>query len=90
MDKIEKVMIVCDPGMVEFGYTKTVENCIRQRTEQPQIKIFSEVNRTHQRIQEGLEMNPSIQPDTIALGGSAMDAAKARGCSLNTLRHHSC
>ena len=22
MDKIEKVMIVCDPGMVEFGYTK--------------------------------------------------------------------
>ncbi len=42
MDKIEKVMIVCD-RMVEFGYTKTVENVLRQKTEQPQIKIFSEV-----------------------------------------------
>lgn len=29
MDKIEKVMIVCDFGMVEFGYIKIVENVLR-------------------------------------------------------------
>ncbi|MGJ5972276.1 iron-containing alcohol dehydrogenase, partial [Staphylococcus aureus] len=81
MDKIEKVMIVCDPGMVEFGYTKTVENVLRQRTEQPQIKIFSEVepNPSTNTVYKGLEMMVDFQPDTIIAlgGGSAMDAAKA-------------
>ncbi|HBI1124838.1 TPA: iron-containing alcohol dehydrogenase, partial [Staphylococcus aureus] len=77
----EKVMIVCDPGMVEFGYTKTVENVLRQRTEQPQIKIFSEVepNPSTNTVYKGLEMMVDFQPDTIIAlgGGSAMDAAKA-------------
>lgn len=81
MDKIEKVMIVCDPGMVEFGYTKTVENVLRQKTEQPQIKIFSEVepNPSTNTVYKGLEMMVDFQPDTIIAlgGGSAMDAAKA-------------
>ncbi|CAC7000681.1 acetaldehyde dehydrogenase [Staphylococcus aureus] len=74
-------MIVCDPGMVEFGYTKTVENVLRQRTEQPQIKIFSEVepNPSTNTVYKGLEMMVDFQPDTIIAlgGGSAMDAAKA-------------
>ncbi len=81
MDKIEKVMIVCDPGMVEFGYNKTVQNVLRQRTEQPQIKIFSEVepNPSTNTVYKGLEMMVDFQPDTIIAlgGGSAMDAAKA-------------
>lgn len=74
-------MIVCDPGMVEFGYTKTVENVLRQKTEQPQIKIFSEVepNPSTNTVYKGLEMMVDFQPDTIIAlgGGSAMDAAKA-------------
>ncbi|HDM6053880.1 TPA: iron-containing alcohol dehydrogenase, partial [Staphylococcus aureus] len=73
--------IVCDPGMVEFGYTKTVENVLRQKTEQPQIKIFSEVepNPSTNTVYKGLEMMVDFQPDTIIAlgGGSAMDAAKA-------------
>lgn len=67
--------------MVEFGYTKTVENVLRQRTEQPQIKIFSEVepNPSTNTVYKGLEMMVDFQPDTIIAlgGGSAMDAAKA-------------
>ena len=79
--------------MVEFGLYKTVENVLRQRTEQPQIKIFSEVepNPSTNTVYRGLEMMVDFQPDTIIAlgGGSAMDAAKQCGCSLNTLRHHS-
>lgn len=60
---------------------KTVENVLRQRTEQPQIKIFSEVepNPSTNTVYKGLEMMVDFQPDTIIAlgGGSAMDAAKA-------------
>ncbi|MFT1993230.1 iron-containing alcohol dehydrogenase, partial [Staphylococcus aureus] len=50
-------------------------------TEQPQIKIFSEVepNPSTNTVYKGLEMMVDFQPDTIIAlgGGSAMDAAKA-------------
>lgn len=93
MDKIEKVMIVCDPGMVEFGYTKTVENVLRQRTEQPQIKIFSEVepNPSTNTVYKGLEMMVDfnrIQSLHLVVVQRWM-LQKQCGCSLNTLRHHS-
>jgi len=81
MDNVERVMIVCDPGMVNIGYTDIVEQVLRRRENQPQIKVFNEVepNPSTHTVYKGLEMFMNFQPDTfIALGGgSAMDAAKA-------------
>ena len=81
MDNVERVMIVCDPGMVNIGYTEIVEQVLRRRENQPQIKVFNEVepNPSTHTVYKGLEMFINFQPDTIIAlgGGSAMDAAKA-------------
>ncbi|MCO6352928.1 bifunctional acetaldehyde-CoA/alcohol dehydrogenase [Staphylococcus epidermidis] len=81
MDNVERVMIVCDPGMVNIGYTDIVEQVLRRRENQPQIKVFNEVepNPSTHTVYKGLEMFVNYQPDTIIAlgGGSAMDAAKA-------------
>lgn len=81
MDNVERVMIVCDPGMVNIGYTDIVEQVLRRRENQPQIKVFNEVepNPSTHTVYKGLEMFINFQPDTIITlgGGSAMDAAKA-------------
>ncbi len=81
MDNVERVMIVCDPGMVNIGYTDIVEQVLRRRENQPQIKVFNEVepNPSTHTVYKGLDMFINFQPDTIIAlgGGSAMDAAKA-------------
>ncbi|MGZ9553393.1 bifunctional acetaldehyde-CoA/alcohol dehydrogenase [Staphylococcus epidermidis] len=81
MDNVERVMIVCDPGMVNIGYTDIVEQVLRRRENQPQIKVFNEVepNPSTHTVYKGLEMFVNFQPNTIIAlgGGSAMDAAKA-------------
>ena len=81
MDNVERAMIVCDPGMVNIGYTDIVEQVLRRRENQPQIKVFNEVepNPSTHTVYKGLEMFINFQPDTIIAlgGGSAMDAAKA-------------
>lgn len=81
MYNVERVMIVCDPGMVNIGYTDIVEQVLRRRENQPQIKVFNEVepNPSTHTVYKGLEMFINFQPDTIIAlgGGSAMDAAKA-------------
>ncbi|MCG2219316.1 bifunctional acetaldehyde-CoA/alcohol dehydrogenase [Staphylococcus epidermidis] len=81
MDNVERVMIVCDPGMVNIGYTDIVEQVLRRREKQPQIKVFNEVepNPSTHTVYKGLEMFINFQPNTIIAlgGGSAMDAAKA-------------
>lgn len=81
MDNVERVMIVCDPGMVNIGYTDIVEQVLRRRENQPQIKVFNEVepNPSTHTVYKGLEMFINFQPNTIITlgGGSAMDAAKA-------------
>ncbi|REH77194.1 bifunctional acetaldehyde-CoA/alcohol dehydrogenase [Staphylococcus felis] len=81
MEKVERVMLICDPGMVEFGYAERVESVLRRRHKQPQIKVFSDVepNPSTNTVYKGLEMIVDFQPDTIIAlgGGSAMDAAKA-------------
>ena len=81
MDNVERAMIVCDPGMVNIGYTDIVEQVLRRRENQPQIKVFNEVepNPSTHTVYKGLEMFMNFQPDTIIAlgGGSAMDAAKA-------------
>lgn len=81
MDNVERVMIVCNPGMVNIGYTDIVEQVLRRRENQPQIKVFNEVepNPSTHTVYKGLEMFINFQPNTIIAlgGGSAMDAAKA-------------
>ena len=81
MDNVERVMIVCDQGMVNIGYTDIVEQVLRRRENQPQIKVFNEVepNPSTHTVYKGLEMFINFQPNTIIAlgGGSAMDAAKA-------------
>ena len=81
MNNVERVMIVCDPGMVNIGYTDIVEQVLRRRENQPQIKVFNEVepNPSTHTVYKGLEMCINFQPNTIIAlgGGSAMDAAKA-------------
>lgn len=81
MDNVERAMIVCDPGMVNIGYTDIVEQVLRRRENQPQIKVFNEVepNPSTHTVYKGLDMFINFQPDTIIAlgGGSAMDAAKA-------------
>lgn len=81
MNNVERVMIVCDPGMVNIGYTDIVEQVLRRRENQPQIKVFNEVepNPSTHTVYKGVEMFINFQPDTIIAlgGGSAMDAAKA-------------
>lgn len=81
MDNVERVMIVCDPGMVNIGYTDIVEQVLRRQENQPQIKVFNEVepNPSTHTVYKGLEMFINFQPNTIIAlgGGSAMDAAKA-------------
>ena len=81
MDNVERVRIVCDPGMVNIGYTDIVEQVLRRRENQPQIKVFNEVepNPSTHTVYKGLEMFINFQPNTIIAlgGGSAMDAAKA-------------
>ncbi|MGX7352278.1 aldehyde-alcohol dehydrogenase [Enterococcus canis] len=80
MENVERVMIVCDPGMVQFGYADTVREVLARRTNDVKIEIFSDVepNPSTNTVYKGLEVFNAFQPDTvIALGGgSAMDAAK--------------
>ncbi|MCE4956609.1 bifunctional acetaldehyde-CoA/alcohol dehydrogenase [Macrococcoides caseolyticum] len=81
MEKVERVMLICDPGMVEFGYATLVQEVLQRRNVQPQVKIFSDVepNPSTNTVYKGLEIIMDFKPDTIIAlgGGSAMDAAKA-------------
>lgn len=80
MENLERVMIVCDPGMVQFGYADTVREVLARRKNSVQIEIFSDVepNPSTDTVYKGTEMMMAFKPDTIIAlgGGSAMDAAK--------------
>lgn len=80
MENIERVFLVCDPGMVEFGYADLVKNELRKRQNEVQIEMFWNVepNPSTDTVYAGYEAMMEFKPDTvIALGGgSAMDAAK--------------
>ena len=76
MENVERVMLVCDPGMVQFGYADIVRKELQKRKND----VFSDVepNPSTNTVYAGTKMMVDFQPDTvIALGGgSAMDAAK--------------
>jgi len=80
MENVERVFLVCDPGMVQFGYADTVVQELMKRTNKVQIEIFSDVepNPSTETVKAGTEAMIRFQPDTIIAigGGSAMDAAK--------------
>ena len=80
MENVERVMIVCDPGMVQFGYCDTVREVLARRKNDVKIEVFSDVepNPSTNTVYAGTKLMADFKPDTvIALGGgSAMDAAK--------------
>ena len=80
MENVERVMLVCDPGMVQFGYADIVRKELQKRKNDVKIEVFSDVepNPSTNTVYGGTKMMVDFQPDTvIALGGgSAMDAAK--------------
>lgn len=80
MENVERVMLVCDPGMVQFGYADIVRKELQKRKNDVKIEVFSDVepNPSTNTVYAGTKMMVDFQPDTvIALGGgSAMDASK--------------
>ncbi len=80
MDDIERAFIVCDPGMVELGYTDRVINELMKREKPVTFEVFSDVepNPSTNTVYAGTEQMAKFEPDTIIAigGGSAMDAAK--------------
>ncbi|WP_086350096.1 bifunctional acetaldehyde-CoA/alcohol dehydrogenase [Candidatus Enterococcus clewellii] len=80
MENVERVMIVCDPGMVQFGYADTVRKELQKRKNDVQIEVFSDVepNPSTNTVYAGTKVMADFKPDTIIAlgGGSAMDAAK--------------
>lgn len=81
MPNVERVMLICDPGMVQFGYADIVRGVLNRRHNDVKVEVFSDVepNPSTNTVYKGLEMIVDFQPDTIIAlgGGSAMDAAKA-------------
>ncbi|WP_321385114.1 bifunctional acetaldehyde-CoA/alcohol dehydrogenase [uncultured Enterococcus sp.] len=80
MENVERVMIVCDPGMVQFGYADTVRKELQKRKNDVKIEVFSDVepNPSTNTVYAGTKVMADFKPDTIIAlgGGSAMDAAK--------------
>ncbi|MGM0213930.1 bifunctional acetaldehyde-CoA/alcohol dehydrogenase [Enterococcus sp. AZ109] len=80
MENVSRVMIVCDPGMVQFGYADIVTEVLNRRSNDVKVEVFSDVepNPSTNTVYKGLERIVDFQPDTIIGlgGGSAMDAAK--------------
>ena len=77
----ERAMLVCDPGMVQFGYADLVKRQLELNRHRPAVDVFSDVepNPSTNTVYKGLERFVDFQPDVIIAlgGGSAMDAAKA-------------
>lgn len=81
MPDIHRVMVVADPGMVEFGYVERVIYQLHKNAGNPIIELFSDVEPDPDltTVRRGTEAMNAFQPDVIVAlgGGSAMDAAKA-------------
>ena len=80
MKDVERVFIVCDPGMVEFGYAQKVIDELMKRQNKVKFEMFSDVepNPSTDTVYAGTEQMMKFQPDTVIAigGGSAIDAAK--------------
>lgn len=80
MPDIHRVMIVADPGMVQFHFVEKVLYQLDKNATRPVIEVFSEVEPDPDltTLRKGVEVMNRFQPDTIVAlgGGSAIDAAK--------------
>lgn len=80
MKDVERVFIVCDEGMVKFGYVDRVMDALQRRDNPVKIEVFSDVepDPSTNTVNKGTERMRAFNPDTIIAlgGGSPMDAAK--------------
>jgi acetaldehyde dehydrogenase/alcohol dehydrogenase len=80
MPDIHRVMIVADPGMVEYNFVERVIYQLNKNANKPVIEVFSEVEPDPDltTLRKGTNIMNSFKPDTIIAlgGGSAIDAAK--------------
>ncbi len=80
MPGIKRVMIVADPGMIEYHYIEKVIYQLKKNSSKPIIEVFSDVEPDPDltTLRKGVEMMNHFNPDTIIAlgGGSAIDAAK--------------
>ena len=77
---MEKVFIVTDTSMVQFGFFKKIAEQINSRRNKVTMQLFCDVEPDPdiETVKKGTEMMRIFQPDTIIAlgGGSVMDAAK--------------
>ena len=77
---VSKVFIVTDESMVKLGFLQKVIDELRQRRNDVQIQLFTDVEPDPDitTVKKGCELMKMFDPDTIIAlgGGSAMDAAK--------------
>lgn len=81
MADMERVFIVCDKGMLEFGYADRVIDTLKRRNTPVMFDMFSDVepDPSSNTVFKGAKQMSIFKPDTIIAlgGGSAIDAAKA-------------
>ena len=79
-EEMNRVFIVADPGMVEFGFVKKIEEQLNARTTPVTYRVYGDI-KPNPPLSQGMEIAQKIaafKPDTIIAigGGSALDAAK--------------
>ena len=77
---LNKVFIVTDMSMVQFGFLGKIEEQLRLRRNEVTIQLFCDVEPDPDitTVRKGAKMMDTFQPDAIIAlgGGSVMDAAK--------------
>lgn len=80
MPEVERVFIVTDQAMVDFGYVDKIVYQLQKRKNPPQVEVFSQVepDPSFTTVNNGVEEMFRFKPDTIIAlgGGSPIDAAK--------------
>ena len=78
--EINKVFIVTDRSMVDFGFVNKITEQLNLRRKPVQIQLFCDVEPDPdiETVKRGVKLMDAFQPDTIIAlgGGSPMDAAK--------------
>ena len=91
MENVERVMIVCDPGMVQFGYCDTVREVLARRKNDVKIEVFSDVepNPSTNTAYAGTKLMADFKPDTVIALEAVLQWTQLRecGCSMNTQTH---
>lgn len=77
---VNKVFIVADKSMMEFGFVNKIIDQLRLRRNEVTVQLFLDVEPDPdiETVRKGVELMRSFGPDTIIAlgGGSPMDAAK--------------